>query len=265
MNYDNILYEINGKVAVITLNRPERLNALSGGLLRDLQEALKQADADDRVGAILLTGSGRGFSSGADLADPNDMPLDGNGKLDLGKALQERYNPIVKHMRGMAKPVIGAANGIAAGAGCSLVLACDITLAARSAKFLLAFVNIGLIPDAGATWFLPQRVGSQRALGMSLLGEKLPAEEAKQWGLIWDVVDDEVLQETALQMAEKLANGPAQAIARIKKTTYAADDNDLATQLDMERDLQRECGVTADFAEGVTAFMQKRPAQFKGK
>ncbi len=265
MNYENLNYEINGKVAVITLNRPERLNALSGGLLKDLQEAFKQADADSRVGAILLTGAGRGFSSGADLADPNDMPFDAEGKLDLGKALEERYNPIVKHMRGMAKPIIGAANGIAAGAGCSLVLACDITLAARSANFLLAFVNIGLIPDAGATWFLPQRAGSQRALGMSLLGEKLPAQTAKEWGLIWDVVDDEQLQESALAMAEKLANGPAQAIARIKQTTYAADDNDLSTQLDMERDLQRECGITTDFAEGVQAFMQKRPAQFQGK
>ncbi len=265
MTYENILYEIQGKVAVITLNRPERLNALSGGLLRDLYQALKQADEDSQVGAILITGAGRGFSSGADLADPNDMPFDSQGKVDLGKALEERYNPLVKHMRGMAKPVIGAVNGIAAGAGCSLALGCDLTLAARSASFLLAFVNIGLMPDAGATWFLPQRIGSQRALGMSLLGEKLPAEEARNWGLIWDVVDDESLLETALQMAQKLANGPAQSIRRIKQATYAADDNDLPTQLDLERDLQRECGVTNDFAEGVSAFMQKRPAQFKGQ
>lgn len=264
MDYENLDYEINGKVAIITLNRPQRLNALSGGLLRDLHNALQQADEDVAVSAVLLTGAGRGFSSGADLADPSDMPLDAQGKIDLGKALQERYNPIIKLMRSMTKPVVGAANGIAAGAGCSLILACDITLAARSANFLLAFVNIGLMPDAGATWLLPRRIGSQRAMGMSLLGERLPAETAKQWGLIWDVVNDEDLQENALQIASKLANGPAQAIGRIKHAVYAAEDNDLSRQLDLERDMQRECGLTADFAEGVAAFIQKRPANFKG-
>lgn len=266
MNYETLVYEVDGKVAVISLNRPNQLNALNGKLLGELDEAFAQAEADDNIGAIVFTGEGRGFSAGADITDPSDMgAVDDKGRLDLGKALHERYHPIVERMRAMPKPVIGAANGIAAGAGCSLVLNADLTLAARSASFLLAFVNIGLIPDAGATWLIPQRIGTQRYLGMALLGEKLPAETAKEWGLIWDVVDDEALREEALKLARRLADGPALSIERIKRTAYAATGNDLGTQLNMEADLQRECGHSEDFMEGVTAFMQKRRAEFKGK
>ncbi|MDX1497420.1 MAG: enoyl-CoA hydratase-related protein [Salinisphaeraceae bacterium] len=265
MSYETLIYEVSDKVALISLNRPQQLNALNSTLLREINEALTQAEEDDNVGAIVLTGEGRGFSSGADITDPNDMPFDEAGKLDLSVALHKRYHPIIERMRGMPKPIIGAANGIAAGAGCSLIINADITLAARSASFLLAFVNIGLVPDAGATWLMPQRIGTQRYLGMAMLGEKLPAETAKEWGLIWEVVDDENLRDEAIKMASKLANGPALSIDRIKRTAYAAAENDLPTQLNMEADLQRECGQSEDFTEGVQAFMQKRPAQFKGR
>lgn len=264
MSYETITYEVKDHVAVITMNRPDSLNALSQKLLIEVEQAFDQAAADDNARAVLYTGAGRGFSSGADLADKAGMPIGDDGKLDLGKSLIEHYNPIVQKMRAMPKPIIGAVNGIAAGAGCSLALNCDITLAGRSSSFLLAFVNIALIPDAGATWTIPRRVGTQRALGMSMLGDKLPAEKALQWGLIWDVVDDEALAETAMTLATRLARGPTQALARIKQTTYAADDNDLATQLELEAVLQKDCGRTNDFLEGVQAFMQKRPAQFKG-
>lgn len=265
MNYETITCSVEDHVAIITMNRPDNLNALSQKLLIEVEQAFDAAAADDEVRAVLFTGAGRGFSSGADLGDSAGMPISKDGKLDLGLSLRNHYNPIVQKMRAMPKPIIGAVNGIAAGAGCSLALNCDITIAGRSSQFLLAFVNIALIPDAGATWVIPRRVGNQRAMGMSMLGDKLPAEKALQWGLIWDVVDDEVLADTAMDMAKKLASGPTLALARIKQSTYAAADNDLATQLEMEAVLQKDCGRSDDFMEGVQAFMQKRPARFKGK
>jgi 2-(1,2-epoxy-1,2-dihydrophenyl)acetyl-CoA isomerase len=215
---------------------------------------------------IVLTGEGRGFSSGADLAaSSKNPPLDAQGKLDLGQVLTTHYNPLVLKMRSLRKPILAAVNGMAAGAGASLALAADLTVAARSAYFLQAFVNVGLVSDAGGTWLLPRTLGSQRAMGLALLGERLPAEKAKEWGLIWDVVDDEALLPTVMALAQKLADGPAVAIAGIKQSIHAAAGNDLATQLALEATLQRGCGQSQDFMEDAMAFVQKRKPQFKGR
>lgn len=265
MSYETLGYSVEDGIATLTLRRPKQLNALDSVLSRELTEAFDSASNDDAVRAILITGEGRGFSAGADIANPGDMPRDDDGKVDLGAALEARYNPLIKGMRACPKPIIGAVNGIAAGVGCSIALNCDLTVAARGASFLLAFVNIGLIPDGGATWFIPRTAGHQRAMGMALLGEKLPADTARDWGLVWDVVDDEALLDTAQAMARRLADGPAVSIRGIKQTIYAAEDNDLTTQLDLERDLQRGCGHTEDFMEGVMAFAQKRKPAFKGR
>jgi 2-(1,2-epoxy-1,2-dihydrophenyl)acetyl-CoA isomerase len=260
-----IAYRVEEHVAIIAMNRPHALNAMTMNLMAELNQAFEQAAQDAQVRAIVLTGEGRGFSAGADLAASTQLPRDEQGRLDLGHPLEKHYNPLILKMRELPKPVIAAVNGIAAGAGASLALMADLTIAARSAYFLQAFVNIGLIPDAGGTWLLPRTLGSQRAMGLALLGEKLPAEQAKEWGLVWEVVDDEQLMPTALALARRLAEGPGVAIARIKRAIHAAAINPLAEQLDLERDFQRECGRTEDLMEGVMAFMQKRKPTFKGR
>ncbi len=266
MDYQNLLYSVEGRVAVIRLNRPQALNALTLELLEEINDALDRAGKDDAVRALLLTGEGRGFSSGADLvANMRNPPLGADGKLDLGLALETSYNPLIAKMRALPKPIVAAVNGLAAGAAANIALLADLTIASRNAYFLQAFVNIALIPDAGGTWILPKLAGPQRAMGMCLLGDRLPAQKALEWGLIWDVVDDEQLVPAALQLATRLADGPAVAIARIKQTIHASAQNDLTAQLALERDLQREAGQTQDFAEGVSAFIQKRKANFKGR
>lgn len=266
MSYENIQYAVADKVATITLNRPAALNAMSIGLMEELNDALAKAETDDAIGAVLLTGAGKGFCSGADLvATTQSAPKDEQGRLNLGLYLKQWYNPLILKMRAMPKPVVCAVNGIAAGAGSSLALMADLTIAARSARFLQAFVNVGLIPDAGGTWILPRNAGAQRAMGMALLGEKITAEQAAEWGMIWQVYDDEELMNAAHAITQKLANGPTLALSRIKKSIHAAADNDLATQLALETRLQAECGRSGDFIEGATAFMQKRKANFKGK
>lgn len=266
MSESDVLVRKEGRIAVITLNRPQALNAMTTDLMSALGTAFDTVAADADVAAIVLTGSGRGFCSGADLAASAAKPtLDAEGRLDLGAVLQTHYNPLIRKMQALPKPIIAAVNGMAAGAGAGVALMADLTIAARDSYFLQAFVNVGLIPDAGCTWILPQALGPQRAMGLALLGERLPAETAKEWGLIWDVADAETLLPNALALAERLAAGPTLAIARIKKAIHAAADNDLPTQLDLERDLQRECGRTQDFMEGAAAFVQKRKANFRGK
>lgn len=266
MSYKDILYRVEDGVAIISFNRPKALNAMTLDLMSEMNQAFEQAVADAAVKVVVLTGEGRGFSTGADLvATSANPPLDAQGRLDLGLALETHYNPLILKMRALPKPVIAAVNGIAAGAGANLALMADLTIAARSAYFLQAFVNVALIPDAGGTWILPRSVGPQRAMGLALLGEKLPAEQAKEWGLIWDVIDDEQLMPTVLALAQRLASGPGAAIARIKRSLHAAAGNDLAAQLDLERDLQRECGHSKDFMEGAMAFVQKRKPNFSGR
>lgn len=262
MSYQSILYSLGDGVATITLNRPDSLNSLSSQLLKELREAVLQAPQDG-ARALLLTGSGRGFCAGADLSEP--PPLDAAGKLDLGKALEERYHPALEALFGLDIPVITAINGIAAGAGASFALAGDIVIAARSAKFRQAFVRIGLLPDASGTWLLPRLVGRARAMGMAMLGEDITAEQALDWGMIWQVVDDEALASEAQSLAAHLASQPTRALGAIRKAIHASPDNDLHTQLEVERQAQYQLGQTQDFQEGVMAFMQKRKANFKGQ
>ena len=266
MTFQDLLYAVENGVAVIRFNRPKALNAMTVALMEELNQALDAAASDPAVKVIVLTGEGRGFSTGADLASSMAKPpLDAEGRLDLGGVLDRHYNPLILKMRSLPKPIIAAVNGVAAGAGANLALMADLTIAARSSYFLQAFVNVGLIPDAGGTWILPRSIGPQRAMGLMLGGERLAAEQAQAWGLIWEVVDDEQLMPHTLSVAQRLAEGPAIAIERIKRAVHAAADNDLAQQLDLESKLQRDCGRSQDFMEGAMAFVQKRKPNFKGR
>lgn len=258
---DVLLVETKGAVRVLTLNRPERLNALTPDLLDALNLAFEAVASDEMVRAVLLTGAGRGFCAGADL----NQNLASGGRRDLGESLEATYNPLVRKMRALRKPIVSAVNGVAAGAGMNLALAGDVIIAARSANFTQAFIRIGLMPDAGGTYFLPRLVGEGRARAMAMLGETITAAQAEAFGLVWKLYDDEVFAAEALAMASALAARPTQSIAAMKRAFDASGVNGLDAQLDLERDLQRELGYTADFVEGVTAFVEKRPAMFTGR
>ena len=255
---DSLLVARDGAVLHLTLNRPDRLNALTIAMHAALAEALEQAERDDGVRAVLLLGAGRGFCAGQDLAEftPGE---------DLGATLDERFNPLIRRLRTLPKPVVCAVQGVAAGAGANIAFACDIVLAGQSARFMQAFIKIGLFPDAGGTWVLPRLVGDARARAMAMLGEPVGAAQAEQWGLVWRVVSDEDLVAEAGRTAATLAALPTQAIHRMKQAFLASTANTLDQQLDLERDLQRQLGRTPDFAEGVRAFLEKRPAQFTGR
>ena len=255
-----ILVEERAGYRVITLNRPQRLNAFNEMMHVALQHALDAAEADTTCRALLLTGAGRAFCAGQDLSDR--LANASSAPPDLGRTLGEFYNPLVRRLRALPMPIVCAVNGAAAGAGANLAFACDIVVAARSASFLQAFARIGLAPDCGGTWFLPRLVGEARARGLALLAEPISAEKAEQWGLIWQMVDDSALMEHAVALVEKLAAGPNGAYAAIKQALNASTDNDLSTQLDLERDIQRQLGRSSDYGEGVKAFMEKRRPQF---
>jgi 2-(1,2-epoxy-1,2-dihydrophenyl)acetyl-CoA isomerase len=257
-----ILVSVEAGVQTITLNRPERLNAFNPEMHRLLREALARADNDEAIRAVLLSGAGRGFCAGQDLSERD---VGGDAAIDLSVTIETLYNPLVRRMRALPKPIVCAVNGVAAGAGANVALACDLVLAARSASFIQAFARIGLIPDSGGTWFLPRLVGRARAAGLALLGEKLSAEDAERWGLIWKAVDDDKLMDEAGTLARGLAAGPTRGYALAKRALDASETSSLDAQLDLERDLQREAGLSADYREGVAAFMQKRKPQFKGK
>jgi 2-(1,2-epoxy-1,2-dihydrophenyl)acetyl-CoA isomerase len=256
-----VLVSTEGGVMTITLNRPEKLNAFVAGMHGLLREAMTQAEEDASIRALLLTGAGRGFCAGQDLSE-RDM---NDPKLDLGGGLEASYNPFIRRMRALPKPVIAAVNGVAAGAGANLALACDLVLAARSASFLQAFSKIALVPDCGGTYWLPRLAGLQRAMGMALLAERVPAEDAERWGLVWRVVDDARLMDEAAALARTLAAGPTHTYGMIKKALYASAGNTLEQQLDLERDFQREVGRHGDYREGVAAFLEKRKPAFTGR
>jgi 2-(1,2-epoxy-1,2-dihydrophenyl)acetyl-CoA isomerase len=262
MSYQNIRLEIAEGVATVTLNRPERLNAFTVEMHAELREALKRIQRDKSVRCLLITGAGRGFCAGQDLSARKREP--GAPPPDLGESLERNYNPLIRSLRSLELPVVAAVNGVAAGSGANLALACDIVLAARSASFVESFARIGLIPDAGGTWSLPRLLGQARAMGLALLGEKLPAEQAEAWGLIWRCVDDDQLMQEATALAQRLAKQPTKGLALTKRAINAAWANSLPEQLDLERDLQRLAGRTDDYREGVTAFMEKREPTFKG-
>jgi 2-(1,2-epoxy-1,2-dihydrophenyl)acetyl-CoA isomerase len=259
---DTVTFEVDSGIGRITLNRPESLNSWNEQLGLDLRDALARAADDDAVRAVLITGAGRAFSSGADLSEQRSE-TDGEAP-DLSQRLRELYNPIILSVRELPKPVVAAVNGPAAGIGCSLALACDLIVAAESAFFLLAFVNVGLIPDGGTTLSVPARAGAARAAEMAMLGERVPAPQALEWGLVNRVVADDDLADEAGQLAARLAAGPTVAYANIKRLLNRGLLADLAAQLDAEAEAQREQGRTSDFIEGVVAFAQKRRPEFTG-
>ena len=260
MAYETILCDVADGVATITLNRPDRLNALTHQMFDELQDALSKVEADPDQRAVVLTGAGRGFCAGADLKAALEAE-DGEGPEN---DLETHYNPLVKRLQTIDVPVIGAINGVAAGAGCSVALSCDIVLAGRSASFLQAFARIGLIPDAGSTWMMPRLIGRARAKGLAMLADNLPAATAADWGMIWKVVDDDVLEAEAGTLARNLAQGPTGAFAKMKHAFNASMDNSLDDQLALEALLQNQAAESHDYKEGVDAFLEKRPAVFKG-
>jgi 2-(1,2-epoxy-1,2-dihydrophenyl)acetyl-CoA isomerase len=261
-SHETVDLSTDGSAARILLNRPDALNAWNEQFGKDLNDAVQTVAGDDSIRAVLITGAGRGFSSGADLKEQRTS--DGGGPPDLSARLKEIYHPIITGLREMPKPVVSAVNGPAVGIGCSLALAADLIVAAESAYFLLAFVNIGLVPDGGSTAFIPARVGYARAAEMAMLGERVPAQQALDWGLINRVVPDDELEAASSELLERLANGPTRSYAGAKRLLNRRLYADLEGQLDAEADAQREQGQSKDFIEGVVAFVEKRDPNFTG-
>ncbi len=257
-----VLVERRPGYRVVTLNRPDRLNAFNEAMHEALKRALADAEEDDDCRALLLTGAGRAFCSGQDLRDR--ISKDGKTTV-LGSSLDTYYNPLVRKLRTLRFPVVAAVNGVAAGAGANIALACDIVLAARSATFVQAFARIGLVPDSGGTWVLPRLVGPARARGLALTAEALPADRAEAWGLIWRMVEDLELMAEAHRLCVHFSEAPTVALALIKRVLDKSWSNDLDTQLELERETQREASLTPDYAEGVRAFLEKRQPAFSGR
>ena len=262
MSYEHIQLETHAGIATLTLARPTVLNALSRPLLSEVITALDTVRAEGAARVLLLRSLGRSFSSGADLS--SNASAAGAGEFDAGQVLEEFYNPLIERLLNLPLPIVASVQGAAAGAGCMLALAADIVVAGRSAFFLQAFANVGLVPDAGSMWLLPRLVGRARALAMMLLAERIPAETARDWGLIYEVVDDDALAQRTEELARKLAEGPTRAYALIRQGTREALELTLSDALAMERRRQREAGSTADFREGVAAFRERRSPRFKG-
>jgi 2-(1,2-epoxy-1,2-dihydrophenyl)acetyl-CoA isomerase len=262
MTYSTIQFAEDGAVATITLNRPDKLNSFTSQMHGELRDAVIRVRDGKRARCLVLTGAGRGFCAGQDLSDR--VMGEGSKPIDLAHTLSTHYNPLVMTLRALEMPVIAAVNGVAAGAGANLALACDIVLAARSASFIQAFCKIGLLPDCGGTYFLPRLVGTARAMGLALLGDKLSAEQAAEWGLIWKVVDDDKLKDETTALATHFASQPTRGLALIKKAIQDSHSNSLEAQLGCEADLQRQAGRTQDYREGVAAFMGKRKPNFTG-
>lgn len=263
MTYESIKFQIENGIAVLTLNRPDKLNSFTQAMHLEVRDALDKLQADKSARVLVLTGAGRGFCAGQDLSDRAVAP--GAPGVDLGESVEKFYAPLVMTLRSLPMPVICAVNGVAAGAGANLALACDIVLAAKSASFVEAFCKLGLIPDTGGTWHLPRLIGMARATGLAMLGEKLTADRAEEWGLIWRAVPDDALMDEAMSMAEHFASAPTKGLAFTKKALQMSYANTLPDQLQLEAQMMRELGYSHDYREGVAAFMAKRPAHFKGE
>jgi 2-(1,2-epoxy-1,2-dihydrophenyl)acetyl-CoA isomerase len=262
MSYGTILFSVDAGIARLTLNRPDKLNSFNTQMHGEVRDALGQLPGSG-ARVLVLTGAGRGFCAGQDLGDRAVVP--GSAAVDLGESIDKYYKPLVLALHGLPMPVIAAVNGVAAGAGANIALACDIVIAAHSASFVQAFSKLGLLPDSGGTWTLPRLVGQARSLGLTLLGEKLPAETAAAWGMIWQCVADAELGSTVDALARQLAAAPTRGLAWTKAAIRGGWQRSLAEQLDVERDAQRELGRSFDYAEGVAAFTEKRTPRFTGR
>jgi len=260
MNYKNIEFDLTDGIARITLDRPDKLNSFTEAMHIELADALERIEGQG-ARVLVLTGNGRGFCAGQDLSERQP----GDGDIDLGETVDRFYAPLVRRLRNLPMPVVVGVNGVAAGAGANLALAGDIVIAARSASFIQAFCRLGLIPDTGGTYFLPRLAGHARAMGLAMLGDKLSAEQACQWGLIWECVDDDALAARLDALARHFAAAPTKGLAYTKRALNASLGNSLDAQLDLERDMMRELGRSHDYREGVAAFMDKRQPEFKGE
>jgi 2-(1,2-epoxy-1,2-dihydrophenyl)acetyl-CoA isomerase len=260
MSFETIILSEEAGVARITLNRPDRLNSFTAAMHGELRAALDQVAETARV--IVLTGAGRGFCAGQDL---NDRAVTPGQAVDLGETVEQSWNPLIRRLASLPQPVIARVNGVAAGAGANIALACDLVVAGRSAKFIQSFANLGLIPDSGGSWHLPRLVGQARALGLALTAEPLPAEKAAEWGLIWKCVEDEALDADVDALAARLAGLPPLGLAAIKKIIRSTGERTLDQELDLQASEMRRLGFTEDYREGVAAFLEKRPAVYKGR
>lgn len=259
--FETIAYSLSGTLATLTLNRPDKLNSFNVTMHEEVRAAI--ADAEENARCLLITGAGRGFCAGQDLSD-RTVSTDGAAP-DLGYSVETYYNPLIRKITSLPMPVICAVNGIAAGAGANIALACDIVIAAKSAKFIQSFANIGLIPDSGGTWVLPRLIGQARAMAISLTATPVPAQQAEDWGMIWQAVDDDALMDTATALGEKLANGPTTGLAATKKHIREASTRTLDEELTLECATMRKLGQSADYKEGVDAFMNKRRPVYTGQ
>ena len=261
--YETVRLERADGVATLTLNRPDRLNSFTVAMHGELRAALDEVAADTAARCLVLTGAGRGFCAGQDLADRAVAP--GSEAIDLGFSIENYYKPMLLRLRHLRMPTVCAVNGVAAGAGANIPFACDLVVAARSASFIQSFSKLGLVPDCGGTWWLPRLVGPARAMGLALLGDKLPAAQAEEWGLIWRCVDDDQLMPSALELARQLASGPTRGYVRTREAMEANMERSFEAALDVERDYQRELGRSSDYREGVTAFIDKRAPRYTGQ